>query len=230
MAPRPARRVECCGDEGLGYSASLAGVRAMRTVVALCGKRCVGKDTLAAALEAATREVDRPLLRLAFADEAKRAFARHHNATVSPSSDPDSRVDGERLITDRTYKERWRAQLSAYVTHAIKEDPGVFCRHLIASLERAAPAAVLLVTDLRLLSDLAQLKQHFRVHVVRIERSDQLRQQSGWRYTPGVDDHPTETELDDAKLWSEVVRNEGTVEALNAQARALLARIPPGAA
>ena len=202
----------------------------MRTVVALCGKRCVGKDTLAAALEVVTREADRPLVRLAFADEAKRAFARHHNATVVSASDPDSLVDGERLITDRAYKERWRAHLSAYVTHAIKEDPGVFCRQLIASLDRAAPAAVLLVTDLRLLSDLAQLRQRFRVHVVRVERSDQLRQQSGWRYTHGVDDHPTETELDEVSLWSEVVRNEGTVAALNAQARALLVRIPSGAA
>lgn len=50
---------------------------------------------------------------------------------------------------------------------------------------------------------------------------------SGWRYTAGVDDHHTETELDDATLWDEVVTNDGSIDDLRVKAEALIAARAP---
>lgn len=207
----------------------------MRPVVALCGKRYAGKDTLAAALEAAAAEIDRPFLRLAFADEAKRAFAQYYNARLAAAAasagphDVTQRVDGERLITDRAYKEQWRPQLTEFVSRALSEDPAVFVTQLVRAVECADPSALIVVTDLRLRSDLALLARHCRVHVVRVERSAQLREASGWRYAKAVDEHPTETEMDDPRTCNDVIRNEGPVAELRTHARALLARLEAGA-
>jgi len=165
-------------------------------LLAISGKRFAGKDTFAAMF-------DRPAY--AFAAESKRMFA---------AARPE--VELARLLGDRAYKEQWRPQLTEFTVEALARDSLVFCREVARRIEEAGVPAV--VSDLRLRVELEYLRPRFALHVVRLVRSNASREGSGWRWTAGVDDHPTETELDDPALWDEQVANDGSLEELRAHA------------
>jgi phosphomevalonate kinase len=162
------------------------------SVIAISGKRFAGKDTLAAML---------PGPRYAFAAESKRMFA---------AARPE--VDLARLLGDRAYKEQWRPQLTAFTVDALARDPLVFCREVAQRIADGGVPAV--ISDLRLRLEVDHLRPRFALHVVRLVRSDAARTASGWRWTAGVDDHSTETELDDPALWDEQIANDGTLDEL----------------
>jgi phosphomevalonate kinase len=172
----------------------------MLRLLALSGKRFSGKDTLAA----------RRLASHAFAGESKRMFAARN-----------AEVDLERLTTDRAYKERWRPSLTAFTVEALAADPLVFARAVAARID--ATGAPALISDLRLRRELDFLRPRYALHVARLHRGDEQRAASGWRFTPEVDGHHTETELDDPALWDSVVPNDGELDALRAQAASLVA-------
>lgn len=190
----------------------------MRTVLALCGKRFSGKDSFYRCLEQSST---RSLCRFAFADQAKSAFVRQWNAS---HVQPELQVNLQSLLTDRACKETWRPHLTAFVTEALAKDSLVFCRELIAAAQQTPPTHVLVITDLRLKLELAELKKHFQVHVVRIERLAENKRASGW-VPAQADDHFTETELDDPSYWSTVVHNDSSLAALASHAHIVLTSI-----
>ena len=170
-------------------------------ILAVSGKRFSGKDTFASKI---------PLPSHAFAAESKRLFALENPA-----------IDLDRMLNDRAYKEANRPALTAFTVASIERDPLVFCR---AVFERMLAAGVpAMISDLRLRLEVDYLRPRCELTVVRVERSD--RAASGWVFTPGVDDHFTETELDDRTLWDRVVMNDGTLAELEAQARDVYAAI-----
>jgi phosphomevalonate kinase len=122
-------------------------------------------------------------------------------------------VDLQRLQSDRAYKEAWRPQLTDFTVAALGRDPQVFCRAVADRIDGSEQVAV--VTDLRLRVEVALLRSRSALHVVRLNRPDELRAVSGWQYTPGVDEHTTETELDDPGLWDETLHNDGTLAQLD---------------
>jgi len=174
------------------YGEKIRMVSDCQRVIAIAGKRFAGKDTFAAMVPAPS---------YAFAAESKRMFA---------AARPE--VELARLLGDRAYKEQWRPQLTAFTVDALARDPLVFCRAVADRIAAGGVPAV--VSDLRLRVEIGHLRSRFALHVVRLVRSDASRAASGWRWTAGVDDHPTETELDDPALWDEQVPNDGTLEEL----------------
>jgi phosphomevalonate kinase len=172
----------------------------MRPLVAISGKRFSGKDTFARLLveEASARGVQVELF--AFANESKRLFVEQQRAL-------GVEVDLARLLTDRDYKETWRPRLTAFTVESIAADPLVFARAVAARVDGSPHACV--VTDLRLRLEVELLKPRFALHVVRLVRSDQSRVASGWQFKASVDEHHTETELDDPSFWSQRVGNDG---------------------
>ncbi len=179
----------------------------MLPVLAISGKRYTGKDTLAAAIVAASG-----VSTYAFAAESKRMFA---------AARPE--VELARLLGDRAYKESWRPQLTQFTVEALARDPLVFCRAVFDRIEAAGVPA--LITDLRLQLELEHLRPRCALRVIRMVRSDPSRAASGWKFTPGVDDHHTETELDDPQLWDRVVTNAGTIAELDAVAADLVSAL-----
>lgn len=177
-------------------------------VLALSGKRFAGKDTLAAIVGELARARGRTLATFAFADESKRAFA----------AELAGEVELERLLRDRAYKEAWRPRLTAFTVAALGRDPLAFCR-AVAERVAATPEPVM-ITDLRLRGEHESLRARFALRVIRVSRPDALRAASGWRRVPEVDDHPTETELDDPALWDEELVNDGDLAGLRARALA----------
>lgn len=177
----------------------------MRKLLAISGKRFSGKDTFAGALRRHALGAGVSLELHAFAAESKRLFA-----------DTRGDVDLGRLSTDRAYKESLRPELTRFTVDAIARDPLVFCRAVADRI--AAAGSPSLVTDLRLRLEIEHLRSRFDLRVVRLARPDARRAESGWRYDPTADEHPTETELDDPSLWHELVVNDGTLAELDEKA------------
>lgn len=186
---------------------------AMRRILCISGKRYSGKDTFAVQLAARARQRGIPLALHAFADESKRMFA---------ATRPE--VELERLLDDRTYKEQWRPQLTAFTVEALARDPLVFVREVMARIEASPDHA--LITDLRLRLELDHLREVADPYVLRLVRSDARRAESGWSYDAAKDTHRTETELDDPDLWNEAIPNEGSLEELAVAATAIIDRWP----
>jgi phosphomevalonate kinase len=187
--------------------------RAVRRVLVLSGRRFAGKDTLAGVLVALARERGLSLTTYAFAAESKRLLVEQMRAQ-------GVEVELERLLHDRGYKEQWRPRLTECTVAALARDPLIFCRAVAERIECSPEPAV--ITDLRLRGEVEYLRSRFIVHVLRVQRPDPLRAAAGWRETAGVDDHPTETDLDDPALWDEVVANDGDLAALQTRAQAQL--------
>lgn len=185
----------------------------MKKVLAISGKRFSGKDTFAAMLVARAKEHGATLETYAFAGESKRLF-------VAQQAAQGVTVDLARLTSDRAYKEEWRPRLTKFTVDSIAADPLVFCR-AVADRIAASPHPAL-ITDLRLTLELEHLRSRFELRVLRLVRTDEHRAQSGWSFKPGVDDHHTETELDDPKLWDEPIANDGSEADLAAKARAVI--------
>jgi len=182
-------------------------------LLAISGKRFSGKDTFAAMLVEHARKRGVVLPTYAFAAESKRLF-------VAQEAARGVEVDLQRLMVERAYKEEWRPKLTAFTVESIAKDPQVFCR---AVADRIAAAKVpALITDLRLKLEIEHLKPRFELWIARVLRPDPLRTSSGWRYDAPADTHHTETELDDEKLWTHVVRNDGSLEELDRKAADLL--------
>ena len=184
-------------------------------IIALSGKRFAGKDTFADALIARLHALGVSLPKGAFATECKRAFAEDEHTQ-------GREVDVNRLLNERAYKEQLRPTLTAFTERSLAQDSLVFVRGVLA---RFAPFGCGLISDLRLQLELDFLRQHTQLLSVRLERSDQHREESGWRFTPGTDDHRTETELDHEKSWGLVLSNDGSLDEWKAQAEELAARV-----
>jgi phosphomevalonate kinase len=181
----------------------------VRKLLAISGKRFSGKDTFAGALRRHALGAGVSLELHAFAAESKRLFVDARRAAGGD-------VDLGRLTTDRAYKESLRPALTRFTVDAIARDPLVFCRAVADRI--AASGSPSLVTDLRLRLEIDHLRSRFDLRVVRLARPDARRAESGWRYDPAADGHPTETELDDPSLWHELVVNDGTLAALDEKA------------
>ncbi len=180
----------------------------MRRVVAISGKRFAGKDTLAGEVVSQARARGVTVGVHAFAAESKRMFVAWQAARGVT-------VELARLLGERAYKEAWRPQLTEFTVAALRRDPLVFCEAVADRI--AAVDEVAVISDLRLRLEVAHLRSRFALHVVRVTRSDVMREGSGWRWTAGVDDHSTETELDDPGLWDEEIVNDGTLAELGSR-------------
>lgn len=180
----------------------------MTRVLALSGKRFAGKDTVAGLLVELARERGLAVATYAFAGESKRLFVQQQRASGVA-------VDLAALLGDRDYKEVWRPMLTAFTVASLRDDPLIFCRAVADRIARGEARAV--ITDLRLRLEVEHLRSRFELYVVRVTRPDPLRARSGWNYSPAVDRHPTETELDDPALWDEELVNDGTIEQLRSR-------------
>jgi len=66
--------------------------------------------------------------------------------------------------------------------------------------------------DCRHKKDYLWFKEHYsdRIKRIRITADESIRVQRGWKFTAGVDDGPSECDLDDVDDWDLVVTNNGT--------------------
>ena len=185
----------------------------MRRLLAISGKRFSGKDMFADLLAALALEQGVDVEHYAFANESKRMFVAAQRARGED-------IDLARLSDDRAYKETWRPHLTRFTVSSIADDPLVFVREVARRIEADQRPAI--VTDLRLRLEVEWLEANFDLMTVRLVRSDEQREASGWTRDESKDGHHTETELDDYAKWTEEVSNDGTPADLKERAQAIV--------
>ena len=156
------------------------------------GKRAVGKDTFCNIFKKcfSRRNVDL----VALADAPKIAFCT------------DKGLNLQKFMTNRSFKDGYRKEFIEYAELRKLSDKYIWCRKAMDGKEMYDD---LIVSDLRYPIELHFFKKYFKSGFVtiRIEASDKIREERGWKYFPDVDNHVSETGMDDIE-FDFVIKND----------------------
>lgn len=146
------------------------------------GKRAVGKDTFCDIFKKCFGK--RTVRVVALADAPKIAFCEEHN------------LDLKRFMTDRAFKNSYRKEFIEYAELRKLSDKYVWCREAMNGCEMYDD---IIISDLRFPIELFFFRKYFKsgFTTIRIEASDKIRGERGWKYFADVDDHVSETGMDD---------------------------------
>jgi phosphomevalonate kinase len=157
----------------------------MKVIVLISGKRKSGKNFFANNLARLLPKDSYALM--AFADVAKLRVAQTYG------------LDYQRLLHDNDYKEEHRQTLIAYA-EAKKTFHGehVWAEEILTQINDSR-ATYMIVTDWRFNVELEYLKAHCEWPIITVRISVPLQKwmRRGAIYQQTVDEHPSETELDD---------------------------------
>uniref|UniRef100_A0A915Q5F2 Phosphomevalonate kinase n=1 Tax=Setaria digitata TaxID=48799 RepID=A0A915Q5F2_9BILA len=163
-------------------------------VICLSGKRKCGKDFVGSLLTSRLEEIGYEVIICGVSYPLKEEYAQLNG------------VDAERLKYDVEYKELYRKDMIAWGEKMRKDDPGYFCRKVLAAVNSAD---VLIVPDCRRLSDIQFFRMHCgsRLRLLRIESALSMREMRGFVFVEGIDDQATECGLDEYNQWDLVIVN-----------------------
>ncbi|KAK7871846.1 hypothetical protein R5R35_006440 [Gryllus longicercus] len=114
-----------------------------------------------------------------------------------------------KLLDSSSYKEKYRQDMIIWGESMREKDYGYFCRHAI-EMCRATDKSVWIVSDARRKTDIKWFHENYKnVKNIRIFTSDDVRKQRGWTFTEGIDDAPSECDLDDFTSWDFEIENNG---------------------
>lgn len=135
-------------------------------------------------------------------------------------------IDFDRILNDDKFKEKHREGIIELATKEREEIPVIwvhFCFEQIIEdfLNSGASRGVCFISDVRFLNEIKFLQSKNRNNekffggnifltseVIRIHADDQVREERGWKYCKEIDNHPSETELDNSNIrWSFEVPN-----------------------
>lgn len=70
---------------------------------------------------------------------------------------------------------------------------------------------IVIISDIRRKTDIEFFRsQRYNIKTVRINASEDVRENRGWTFECGVDDVQSECDLDDVTQWDLVIDNDGT--------------------
>lgn len=115
------------------------------------------------------------------------------------------------MLSDGPYKEQYRRDMIIWSDEVRRRDYGFFCR---AAMEQAAAEVAeveyVIVSDIRRKNDIRWFRETYgpdMVKTLRLTSSPETRIARGWQFTTGVDDVPSECDLDDA-TFDHVLEND----------------------
>jgi adenine phosphoribosyltransferase/phosphomevalonate kinase len=158
-------------------------------VVIFCGRRCVGKDWLAnIALKCLNRLIDdetgTQVAMARISDETKRAFAEENLG-----------VDANKLIYDRSYKEKYRKPLTAFYNKMKVRDLS-FDARCFAKIVQTAPPGILLLTGMRDGLHYVRSLAGRSTILVKVGATAGSKVSRGWVYDPDIDESSGECAAD----------------------------------
>lgn len=164
-------------------------------IILLSGKRKCGKDYLAEQLNKRFNERSQ-IVRIS--EPIKSEWAKKLN------------LDLEQLLSDGPYKEKYRKEMIEWSDTVRADDYGYFCR----SAMQNADHEIIIVSDIRRKSDVKFFKETYgdKIVTIRITCPEIIRAERGWIYQLGVDDVPSECDLDDYEQWDLVIENNGSLK------------------
>lgn len=118
-------------------------------------------------------------------------------------------LDLTQLLDSTSYKETHRQDMIKWGESMRESDHGFFCRIAI-KMSKATEKPIWIVSDARRKTDIAWFyKNYNEVKTVRICADVEVRKSRGWIFTNGVDDAPSECDLDDYHPWDYKIINNG---------------------
>ncbi|SPP85917.1 probable phosphomevalonate kinase [Drosophila guanche] len=167
----------------------------MLKIVLISGKRKCGKDYISERLQ--KRLANRARI-VRISEPIKSEWARKLQLDLSA------------LLSDGPYKEQYRRDMIVWSDEMRTKDYGYFCRAAMAE----APldqTPYIIVSDVRRKNDIKWFRETYgqdMVRTVRLTSRPETRQARGWTFTEGIDDVPSECDLDDYDSFDFVVPNE----------------------
>lgn len=162
----------------------------VRKILLISGKRKSGKDYISRTLQNVLG--DRCQI-VSISEPIKTEWAKRLNLNLSE------------LLSDGPYKEKYRKDMIEWSDSVRIKDYGFFCR----SAMFRAHAEIIIVSDIRRKTDIKYFRENYGslVLTIRINTKDTIRVERGWIFTNGVDDVPSECDLDDYNQWDVVLQN-----------------------
>lgn len=153
-----------------------------RFIIAISGKRKSGKDYCSNVIREAFEKNGMSVAISGISHSLKEEYAKIHG------------LDFAELLTDGAYKERFRKDMIRWGEDARSKDSEIFCR---AAIDSVAESDIVIVSDCRRTTDYAYFKSNFNTLTIRVETSEENRDQRGFRFVEGVDNSESECGLDD---------------------------------
>ena len=177
--------------------------------ILLSGKRCSGKDTLAAFMA----EFLGSASVYGFANAVKREYAE------SLSSDPKTvQIIYERLLTDYDFKQSHRLGLIEKGQNLkLEKGQDIWIKKLIDVVRQYDKTEIVIIPDMRFKCEFKyQDFTKFNSVKVRIKCSDEKRGERGFVYNEQVDTGPSECDLDDFgdDLFDYCITNDASIPSL----------------
>ncbi|CAD6230733.1 GSCOCG00012190001-RA-CDS [Cotesia congregata] len=118
-------------------------------------------------------------------------------------------LDLNQLLSDGKYKENYRLEMIKWGEDKRRTDTGYFCRAAI-DMYNATSKKIWIVSDVRRKTDIEWFEKTYGelCKTIRINCSNDVKSQRGWKFTPGIDDSETECDLDDRSEWNLKITNE----------------------
>ncbi|XP_013183683.1 phosphomevalonate kinase [Amyelois transitella] len=177
-----------------------------RIILLFSGKRKSGKDYLTDNLQKILTDrceiikISRPI---------KSHWAKEKNLNLNE------------LLCDTQYKELYRLDMIRWSEDMRDKDYGCFCRE---ACQNAADRPIWIVSDIRRKTDIRWFKETYGdiIRTIRIEADETTRVLRGYQFQPGVDDFPSECDLDDYYYWDLLINNGRERQQLQEQLASIL--------
>ncbi|XWV24534.1 phosphomevalonate kinase [Tupanvirus deep ocean] len=169
-------------------------------LIVLSGKRYVGKDYCAIVITEVLKSLlsDINIKFVHVTTEIKREFAEYKN------------LDFNKLQFDREYKESHRVEMTKY-SNVQMEKFGMsyynklFCENVLAKTTEPT----IYIVDCRYKFEINIYKKlEIPLILVRINAKNKTKERHGWKYDPQIDEHPSETDLDNYDTWQLIFNND----------------------
>lgn len=114
------------------------------------------------------------------------------------------------LLSDGSYKEKYRKEMIIWSDERRALDYGIFCRQASQNISKQT----VIVSDIRRKTDIKWFRETFgeKIKLVRIKCDDKVRTERGWKFQEGVDDIQSECDLDEWIEWDLLIDNNGQKE------------------
>lgn len=117
-------------------------------------------------------------------------------------------LDLDALLGDGPYKEKYRRDMIVWSDEVRAQDYGYFCRVAMEEALSRQQTPYILVSDVRRKNDIRWFRETYgpeRVITLRLTSRPETRSARGWTFTAGIDDVPSECDLDDLADGFDVV-------------------------
>lgn len=177
-------------------------------VVVISGKRKTGKDYVANLLQQRFSTELCAVLRLS--GPLKSQYAKENGLDIA------------KLLDSSQYKETYRKDMIQWGEEKRNENPEYFCK--LATSGEESERDIWIISDSRRTTDIEYFLKYYpkKTLTLRIEASQDVREERGFVFEPGVDDAESECGLDSYTDWDYMIINNESSDKLGQELQPLI--------